>query len=271
MQDITEKIIEIITANFPNGIRDDFIDTNKILRIYSANHADKNISRDFIADVIRTNGIENGGRFYFTSNDNAEDIKRFIDEILSAHAIAYYCAVHEKHADFFAAMHVFSPDVLKKILQTVVGGHFYFEEFCAAKRTTRLDYEISKIFMATEMPLSLDDLQSKLPYVPAEKISAVLSNAKKFLPTIEGKFCSVSKIQFDIDEIDAAKQQIISAINANGYAAPDDYNLASNFAFNPDLAERILRNAIYEKFFSDEFIKRGKRLFKSKYRRRRKF
>ena len=34
MQDITETIIEIIKNNFPNGIRTDFIDINKVMRIY---------------------------------------------------------------------------------------------------------------------------------------------------------------------------------------------------------------------------------------------
>ena len=66
------------------------------------------------------------------------------------------------------------------------GGHFYFDEFCAASGAIRLDYEVAKIFAAAGKSLSLDDLQSELPYVPAEKISAVL-DAKKYLPTSAGK------------------------------------------------------------------------------------
>ena len=128
MQNIVKNVVEIVKENFPNGIRDDFIDTNKVLRIYRTNHADENISRNFIAEIIRANGIEDGGRFYFISDDNAENIRQFLDEILSANSIAYYAKIHEKHSDFFAAMHIFSPDVLRKILQTI-GGNFYFPEF----------------------------------------------------------------------------------------------------------------------------------------------
>ncbi len=61
MKDVAKKIMAIITANFPNGIRDDFIDITKVLRIYAANYADENISRDPVVKVIRTNGIEDGG------------------------------------------------------------------------------------------------------------------------------------------------------------------------------------------------------------------
>lgn len=259
MQNIVKNVVEIVKENFPNGIRDDFIDTNKVLRIYRTNHADENISRNFIAEIIRANGIEDGGRFYFISDDNAENIRQFLDEILSANSIAYYAKIHEKHSDFFAAMHIFSPDVLRKILQTI-GGNFYFPEFCSARRATRLDYVVAKIFTAAENSLSLDDLQEKLPYVPPEKILAVLSDVKKYLPTSAGKFIPFSRIQFDTDEINDAKKQISRHIEKDGYALPEDYSLVSNFALNPELAEKDLRNIIYEKFFAEDFTRRGKKL-----------
>lgn len=265
MRDIVKNVTEIIKDNFQNGIRNDFIDTNKVFKIYSTSYSDENITRDFVAEIIRANGIEDGGRFYFISKDNVEDIRRFIDEILSANSIAYYTKIYEKHSDFFAAMHIFSPDVLKKILQTAVGGHFYFPEFCTAKRATRLDYTIAKIF--TGNSLSLDDLQEKLPYVPSEKILEVLADTKKYLPTNTGKYIPFSKILFDADEINAAKQQISLYIEKIGYAIPEDYSLDSNFALNPELAEKYLRNIIYEKFFAENFTKRGKRLFKKAQKR----
>lgn len=262
MQDTVKRIINIIIANFPNGIRDDFIDTNKVLRIYLANYANENISRDLIAKVIYENGIGDNGRFYFVSDGDSQHILRLIDEILGAYPIAYYSAVHKKHANFFSHLHIFSSDVLKKFLQEIDVGNFHFDEFCSACRSTRLDYEVAKIFMAAKNFLSLDDLQERLPYVPSEKISAILSNMKKYLPASNGKYCPVSKIQFDSDEIQVAKRQIISIIDKNGYATPEDYNLSSNLALNPELNEKDLRNVIYEKFFAADFTKCGKRFFK---------
>ena len=262
MQDTVKRIIEIITANFSNGIRDDFIDTNKVLRIYSANYANENISRDLIVKAIHENGIEDSGRFYFVSDSDSQNTLRLIDEILGAYPIAYYSAVHKKHANFFSRLHIFSSDVLKKFLQEINDGNFYFDEFCSVCRSTRLDYEVAKIFIATKNFLSLDDLQERLPYVPSEKISVVLSNTKKYLPASKGKHFPVSKIQFDSDEIQTAKQQIISIIDKKGYATPEDYNLSSNLALNPELNEKDLRNVIYERFFATDFTRRGKKFFK---------
>lgn len=258
----TDRLIEIIRNNFRNGIRDDFIDLNKVLRIYSASCAGENISISFIANIVRAKGMEHDGRFYFLSADDTEHVLLIFDELLKKYPIVYYAAVREKHADFFARLHIYSPEVLRKILREMDTAHFYCDEFCSASKMTRLDYEVSKIFMATEKSLSLEDLQGKLPYVPTEKISAVLSDRKKFLSTTAGKYIPVSKIQFDFDEIEAARQQIINKIDANDCAAPEDYDLSSNFALNPELAEKDLRNVLYEKFFAYNFTRRGKKFFR---------
>lgn len=257
-----EKILKIIADNFPNGIRDDFIDKNRVLKIYSATHAGENVSLDFIATVIRVNGIKNGGRFYFISAAAAENIRQLITEILGAHALAYYSAIFERHAELFARLHIFSPDVLKKILREIDTEYFYFDEFCSASKASRLDYEVAKIFMAAQNPLSIENLQAKIPYVPAEKLSEVLSNARKYLPANSGSYIPVSNIQFDTDEIRAAERQILSCIDAKGFAAADDFSLASNFALNPELSEKDLFSAIYEKFFAASFTKRGRRFYR---------
>ena len=262
MQAVIERITEIITTNFPNGIRNDFIDSNKVLQIYSADYDDEIISRNKIAEIIHSNGIAVGGRFYFLSENDIEQTKFVFEEILEAFPIAFYSAVHEKHADFFARVHIFSPEVLKKILRKTAEVHFYFEDFCSASRMTRLDYEISKIFMTAKKSLSLNDLQEKLPYVPAEKISTVLSGTKKYLPTNEGKYFPVSKIQLDAEELDAAKLQMLSEIDANGFATIEDHSFSSCLALNPELNKKDLLNVIYRKFFSADFIKRGKKFFK---------
>ena len=138
MQDTTETIIEIIKNNFPNGIRNDFIDIGKVMRILSSPEHE-NVLRNYIADIIRSNGVECGGRFYFISDADADNIVRLVNGILENHAVAYYSVIFERHADFFNRMHIFSPEVLKKILLRNVRGLYYFEEFCAANRDTRLD------------------------------------------------------------------------------------------------------------------------------------
>ena len=253
------KIIDIVAENFPNGIRDDFIDTNKVWRIYRAKYSEE-ISRKEIADVIRSKGLEANGRFYFISTGEAQHIALIVDEILAINSIVYYSVVHARHADFFMRQHIFSPEVLRKILREN-GEHFYFDEFCSASRLTRLDYEVARVFMAEGNSLALDDLRKKLPYVPTEKLSAVLGT-KKYLKTNAGKFIPVSKIHFDREEIQTAKQKIFSLVEENGSASVEDCDWSSNFALNDELAEKDLLNIIYKKFFSADFIRRGKKFFR---------
>ena len=261
MQNTVEKIIKIIRENFPNGIRDDFIDTGKVLKIFAASNDGKNVLRGLISEVIHTNGIEDGGRFYFISENDTAKIRDLLNEILAENPIVYYSVVYEKHSDFFSRLHIFSPDVLKKIVCDA-DKNFYFNEFCAPRRNARLKYEVAKIFMASEDSISLDELQEQFPYVPAEKISAVLADEKKYLKTTAGKFVYISKIQFDTDEINGAYKKISERINAATFATFEDINLEINFELNYEVSERDLRLIIFKKFFAKDFVLRGKKIFR---------
>ena len=261
MQNFTQTIIEIIKNNFPNGIRDDFIDINKVRRLYLERHANEENLRALIGYIICRDGIADGGRYYFIADDDFENIKRLIDDIFEKYSIAYYSSIYERHADFFNRMHIFSPTVLKKILQEADCDHIYFDEFCSEKQTG-LDQEVDKAFKLMNKNLSVEELQKLLPYVPTENIKSELANVQKYLPTVDGKFIPRCKIQYDSDEIDKAKRQIASSIDAKGYADRDDYNLESNFALNYELDENALRDLIFQKFFAQDFSQRAKKIYK---------
>ena len=272
MKDGEEKIIEIIKSNFPNGLRDDFIDTNKVLRIYSAKYKKPKISRNNITEIIRANGIEDGGKFYFIAEDDLKKIRRLFDEILEKYSVIYYSAVYERYTEFFTRLHIFSPEVLKKLLQKSDSTYFYCADFCSANIMVRLEYEVSRIFTRANISLSLENLKSALPYVPKGKILEVLSDTKKYLPTTKGKYISVSKIKFDMDEIAEAKQQINSSINQNGFATLEDYEFCLNFAYNDEIDKKTLRRLIYEKFFASHFTRRGRKILtKTDISKNRKF
>ena len=261
-QDTVKIFFNIVEENFSNGIRDDFIDTGKILRLFSAYYPKVIIFRDSVIDFIHTNGIENSGRFYFFSKDRIESIQFFLDEILKKSPIAYYSSIYKKHFDFFARLNVFSPEILKKTMHSTDTRHFHFSDFCSNIKNARLENEAAKIFNKSGNLLTIEDLQKKLPYVPVEKLAAVLSDTKIFFLTCKKKYVLISKIKFDVPEIEKAKNKISLYIDAEGYAVLDDCNFSSNFARNLELSEKDLRNIIYEKFLSLDFIKRGNKLFK---------
>ena len=146
-------------------------------------------------------------------------------------------------------------------MQTVK-NFFCFDEFCTLSLGFKLDYEVAKIFYTENKSLSLDELQKIFRYVPNEKILSVVTNIKKYLPTVTGKYFPISKIKFDAEEISIAENKIDSAIAEKNFAAREDYDLSSNFALNPEIDEKILRDLIYKKFFADKFDRNRTRLVK---------
>lgn len=257
-----EKIVKIIAENFPNGVRDDFIDINKILRIYRAEFPSENISADEVKDIIYAKGTENNGRFYFVAADAVQHLLFVMEEIFESYSVVYYSELYSRHDDFFSRLNIFSAEILKKILIENKQDFFCFEKFCSPNRGIKLDYEIAKTFLTAEKSLSLDELQKIFRYVPEEKILSVVTNAKKYLPTVDDKYFLISKIKFDAEEISVAEQKINFAIAEKNFAARDDYDLSSNFALNPEIDEKILRDVIYQKFFADKFDKTRTRLVK---------
>lgn len=256
---MVKEIIELINADFPNGIRDEVTDTNKILRLYSEKFADEVISNKLVTKVIHKFGIEHGGRFYFISAADIAEIRDFLAQLFEKNNILYYAEIFSAHADFFTAKKIFSPEVLQKVLRENDDRYFYLPEFCAIKDTTRLEDELTKTLTAAQNPLSLDDLRAIFPYVPADKIFPVLSDTENFLKTDSGRYLAISKIQFDADEINDAKNQIRAQIAAKGYATHDDFNLSANFALNPGVPEKVMHRLVYEKFLSGEFAQRNKK------------
>lgn len=262
MQDTAQRLINIVEENFYNGIRDDFIDTSKILRLFSYYYPNEIIFRESVVEIIHSNAIENKGRFYFIAPDTVETIQYFLDEILKKNSLAYYTAIYRKHFDFFTRLHISSPDVLKKTLHCYDKRHFHFPEFCAINKTAYLDYEVEKIFTRLQKPLSLEDLIIKLPYVPAEKIAAALSDTKKYFLTQKRFYFLFDQLKFDVAEIDSVKNKLRCYIAENGDANIEDCDFSSTFSQNMGISEKDLQNIIYEKFLSHDFTKRGNKLFK---------
>lgn len=188
MRNIVKKILELLNANFPNGIREDPTDTDKILRLYSEKFPDEIISKRLAVRVIHNFGTEYDGKFYFISDSDISEIKNFFAQLFEKNLILYYASVFDRHSDFFSAKKIFSPEILKKILQKNDDQYFYFPDFVSTKNNTRLDEELHKIFMTAQNLLSLDDLRAIFPYVPTDKILPLLSDTKNFLKTDSGKY-----------------------------------------------------------------------------------
>ncbi|MBR1421801.1 MAG: hypothetical protein IJ575_12210 [Selenomonadaceae bacterium] len=256
------NVLDLIKENFQNGIRDDFIDTNKLMRIFLKEYPDEEISRDFILEVIHENGIHDGDRFYFISTSDATQILNIFAPLFKTHSIIFYSEVIQKNFELFKSMHIFSPQVLKRILKELDSDHFYFDEFCSAQRSTELDYEILKFFLFMRTSLSLERLESRFPYVPRDKIVEVLNDRTKYLPTKNKKFFPTFNVQCDIDEVNAIEAQIDSQISKNGFATFDECDLSINFSINHEIFEKDICDLIFEKFFADKFVMRGRRIFK---------
>ena len=258
---LEKKILTTIRAEFPNGIRDDFIDAKKILRA----HSTENISLQTVVEFIHANGIKIGERFYIFSADDAQQILTCLDKAFKEHSIIYYAPFYEKHLYYFKQRQIFSPAVLKQFLTVNDGRHFYYDDFVTKEKAHTLAQEISRIFNAAQMPLTLKDVQEKLPYVPPQKCREVLESVKNYLPTKkENQFVECSLVLPDTSELDEIYAFLNLSIRKKNFAMSEDYLRATYFARFSELTTRTLENFIFRRFLSSDFVRRGKKIFPTK-------
>ena len=248
---MTEKILNIIAENFPNGLRFDFIANKKIRRLYAEKFAEE-IPADFnIEALLERHCIKRNGKFYLINKFDKEKILRLVDEIISDNVIVFYEKIFEKHRKFFEEMKIVSADVLSETLQSMSYKYFYNEDFLAMNWFITPQDLLRKYFQ-TYKEITLDEVEEIFPYIPLEVVKKILSG-KNYSLTDSGKYILADSIQFDEEEIKTAQEKFSKEIEINGHAIFETSKFTRILEINPDISEANICTAIYEKYLADKF------------------
>ena len=255
-----EEVLAILVENFPNGIRLDSLNEIKIRRLL-----DKKIPADFdVFNLIASNALEYNGKFYIFLERDRQQLSQLIHNTFRAgFSPIFYAKFFDEHRDFLTTMNIFSAEILKKLLRTLNENFFCDEDFFAAHENRSVKDAVENVLLNGDA--SPEDIIKNLRYIPPANIRDALADRNKFLPTRDGRYTSIKRLNFDLTEIATARSALASKINRNGYTLLDLANLTNNIELNPSIAEQNLRTAIFSKFWSNDFSKHGNILsFRSK-------
>ena len=258
---ILKKILVVISENFSNGVRADFITETQIRRAYKLRYSDEEIPEAFnVTAFIKKAAFYSGGRYYFVNALNKYRVFRLVDMTLNAgNVIVYYEEFFARHRVKFCDWHVKTASVLGALLRTS-GSQLYFgDKYFAVNRFVRLGDVIEYVvrtFPAGES-FTVEQVREKLPYVPAEEIERTLSYSRKYLKTTNGKYFLAEQITFDLPEIETMRLFLLRELKTDGHAILNMQDFPSTLALNPELSESTLRGAIFERFLSKDFSRHG--------------
>ena len=258
-----EKVVKLIREEFPLGVLDDYIDVKKIINIYCTENPTEKVTPEIVKNIIYRYGVQSGERFFLLTEGQIKNLLTKIERLLNEYSILYYSELYKKDVYFFSSLTIGDADALRNILREVNKKFYFGLEYCARDKKVEVNSEVARIFRNSNgIELSLDYVTQKLPYVPSEKIITLLSDKNKYLPTLNKRYISVTKIFLDEEEIFMAKKLIKTDLKARNFIELENYKWTNSYKNNPTVSRQMLLNWIYTKCFSLEFVRQGNRLLK---------
>ena len=256
-----KKILVVISENFSNGMRADFITENQIRRVYKLKYSGDEIPATFsVTAFIKKTAFYHAGKYYFVTALNRGKLFRLVDKVFNAgNVIVYYDEFFSRYRGKLGDWHVKTPAMLVALLQKSDGQFYFSDKYFSVNKFVRLSDVIEYTIRAlpSETSFSVEQLHEKLPYVPSEEIERVLSNPRKYSRTIEGNFLLTEQIAFDLSEINEVRSVLLSDLQANGHAIFSTKVFPNTAALNPELSEMTICSVLFERFLSKDFSRHG--------------
>ncbi len=256
-----KKILVVISENFSNGVRADFITDNQIRRAYKLKYSGEEIPVSFsVTNFIKTVSFYYGGKYYFVTALNRGRVFRLVDKVLNAgNMIVYYDEFFTRYRGKLNDWHVKTPSVLGALLRTNDSQYYFSDKYFAVNKFVRLgdviEYKVRSLPAC--VPFTVEQIHEQLPYVPLQEIERALSNPRKYSKAIDGKYLLTEQLAFDLTEINEIRSGLLSDLKTDGHAIFNVQDFPNTLSLNPEFSELTIRGVLFDRFFSKEFSRHG--------------
>lgn len=258
---ILKKILVVISENFSNGVRADFITETQIRRAYKVRYGDEEIPAAFsVMSFIKKVAFYCGGKYYFVSALNRWRVFRLVDMTLNAgNVIVYYDEFFSRYRKKLYDWHIKTPAVLGALLRTNDSGFYFSDKYFSVGKYVRPGDVIEYIVrsLPSSESFSVEQIHEKLSYVPPEEIERTLCNSRKYLKTINGKYLLAEQVALDPIELSEVRELLLIDLQTNGHAIFNLQDFPSTLALNPEISEATMRNLLFDRFLSKDFSRHG--------------
>lgn len=255
---VQTAILEVVAAGFPNGVRlGSVIDRKKIGRLYKERTGEEPPNDEDTEACLASNGTLYDGKIYLIGGATRQEIReRLENECRRGHRILYYEELYKVAAEYYASKMIYSSDALKRVIEAAGARVVFYKNYCATTRDVTIEDELVRAF-GPEVRLSVDELQRRLPFIPADKLTPSLSSSRRFVRVRAGEYARVDGIVIDENDVTDATALVESEIAAHGFASLGNVDLTRTLANNPFLSETAIRDAFFIRVLADDYSKKG--------------
>ena len=252
MPEIEKNIVELLEAEFPNGMRPgDFIDQRKLRKFYKE-YFETELPADFpFAEVLPCLGIVHDGKVFPRPSEKGGGWRKIVDGLAAqGHRIFQFSRVMQRHAKELMRLGVTSSEMLREVMSKSASDAYEIKDgFFIAKSVPPRD-----LIPADAVLVEEKDLAKAFPYVDEEEIRNLLRNVPGAIRNGPGSWAVSDRIAFDEDETAAGRDECSTAVANDGFFSLAQLHLENSVAMNDHrLADGTLRRLFFQRFLSEEF------------------
>lgn len=225
-------------------------------------------SDEVLEKEIAASGELIDGKIYALSEDLLEEVGSLTDNIFAAGVQVIFLDVFlDKNSDWLEEHHVMSIEMLRNILKKSRPHYYYGQNIITnGKRISEHDAVVQEIIHASEnnTVVYFSHLETKLCYIPSDKIAWSLSVSPEFVWISEGKYYLMKHFILREKDADAIRTFVKNECNLKGYASITDLPFGNIPDDNFELSVTALYAAVYGAVLSKEYYLHGKIITKER-------
>lgn len=231
--EIRDECNLILLENFEDGYRiGNYMHQMRFINLYNSNfnsQLDKQPTE--IDDLLKSIGRLVDDRIFASDGNDANDIIKEVIECIKstfdngASSIFYECLYERFRDKLISEMNIYSSDTLKIALQSDNNLRIYsFNKTHIARigSSNDIESEITKILMESHIPISYDDIQKKLWYIPYDSIRNAVGRIENAAYVGDSSFVYAPNFNISSDELSKLITAMHNTIYSKGYIVAKD-------------------------------------------------
>jgi len=263
--DVLKAVSDILTAHFPNGFRADSPIELMRFRSYSDNASVDGLplKDEDLFKVISLCGTLFEGKVYIVSEETKSRLKEEINaQVDNGLEIIYYSKFYDRHESWLFAGEVISKAMLKHMIKTLFPEFSYKAGYFSTNRNngtelSAIEKEILRVWNS-DVLLNYEQIASRLPYIPLDKIKYVLTTNRIFIWNSTEVYTHIGIVDISDEERANIQDYVDSACRTTGFASMSDIPLNAIEDHNNELSLTAIQNAVFTIVLSENYEKHGK-------------
>lgn len=224
--------------------------------------ADEDVKREVLAV-----GVKIEEKVFVLEEALLDGVASILDNIFDAEInVVFLDCLMEINGQFLEQFHVISLGMLKSVSRIVRPGLYYGLNFisrCKVNEQEAVVQEVNRV-CGDEYFVDCNDLEHKLPYIPANKIVRCLSSSSEFVWNGGGTYFVLRHFILSNSEKELLSSYVKHECDLNGYVSIAKLPCQKINEDYFELTERAVHESIYNALFKGEYyLKDGKVLTRS--------